>query len=515
MERLAFEELYIPDTSAVVEHIVSELVEKGAIRGRILIHTLLISYFESKADEGHVIGVLGLQELVRLRELADKGLTMIEIVGEERRLEALEENEVNRVVRSYAAKSGAKLVTCSEVQYLAARAMGVDALYIRPRREEELVFKNLFDEETMSVHLKEGATPKAKKGRPGAWRLVEIGSEVVTREELEKLVNQVLERAKAGEGIIEVERPGSIIVQLGDYRVVVVRPPVSDGVEVTVTKPLARPRLEDYKLPEKLMKRLEERAEGILIAGAPGMGKTTFAQALADYYRRKGRIVKTIESPRDMRLPEDVTQYSKAYAGSEELHDILLLSRPDYTVLDEMRDDEDFKLFVDLRLAGIGMIGVVHATSPIDAVQRLLRRVDLGMIPSIVDTVIFIESGRVSKVYEVLLTVKLPTGLREAELARPVVEVRDFLTGELEYEIYTFGEQTVVVPVKRVKKSMYRDKAIELVKKMLPFADIDLEDGTAIVKIPRSVFSASVSRKLRRLERRLESLGISLRVKLV
>jgi len=512
LEKLAFEELYIPDTSAVLEHVVSNLIERGVIRGRILIHSALVSFFETKASEGHITGMLGLQELVKLRELADRGLTLVEVVGEERRDR---DEDIDRIVRLYAAKSGAKVVTCSEIQYLACRAMGIDVLFVKPQREESLMFEKLFDEETMSVHLKEGAKPRAKKGSPGYWRLVEISDKALSREEIEKLVNQVLERAKAGEGIIEVERPGSLIVQLRDYRVVVVRPPVSDGIEVTITKPLARPTLEEYKLPEKLMRRLEERAEGILIAGAPGMGKTTFAQALADYYRRKGRIVKTIESPRDMRLAEEVTQYSKAYASSEELHDILLLSRPDYTVLDEMRDDEDFKLFVDLRLAGIGMVGVVHATSPIDAIQRLLRRVDLGMIPSIVDTVIFMEKGRVAKVYEVSLTVKLPTGLREAELARPVVEVRDFLTGELEYEIYTFGEQTVVVPVKKIKKNMYRDKAVELIRKILPFADVDVEDGSATVKIPRSVFSASVSRKLRRLERRLEALGISLKIKLV
>ena len=30
------------------------------------------------------------------------------------------------------------------------------------------------------------------------------------------------------------------------------------------------------------------------------MGKTTFAQALAEYYAYKNKIVKTVESPRDL-----------------------------------------------------------------------------------------------------------------------------------------------------------------------------------------------------------------------
>jgi len=41
----------------------------------------------------------------------------------------------------------------------------------------------------------------------------------------------------------------------------------------------------------------------------------------------------------------------------------------------------------------------------------------------------------------------------EQDLARPVIEIRDFEDNTLEYEIYTFGEENVIVPVsKKVKK---------------------------------------------------------------
>jgi ATPase len=33
------------------------------------------------------------------------------------------------------------------------------------------------------------------------------------------------------------------------------------------------------------------------------------------------------------------------------------------------------------------------------------------------------------------------------DLARPVVEVKDFHTGQLVYELYSFGEQVVVMPL--------------------------------------------------------------------
>ncbi len=515
MERIAFEELYVPDTSVIVERTLSTLIEKGEIRGKVLIPVEMVRFFEEQAREGRALGFLGLEELARVRDLADRDLVMLGVVEASRGFKPESLEEIDTLVREFAARAGAKLVTHSELQSLASRAVGVEVLYIKPLIARELWFEKFFDKDTLSVHIKEGVPVRAKKGRPGEWVLVDLSEEPVSREYIERLIEEIVRRARAGKGRIEVERSGSLIVQLEDYRIVIVKPPVSDGYEVTITRPVVKLKLEDYNLPEKLVRRLEERAEGILIAGAPGMGKTTFAQALAEYYSRKGRVVKTIEAPRDMRLPPTVSQYSKAYADPSELHDLLLLSRPDYTVFDEMRNDEDFKLYVDLRLAGIGMIGVVHATTPIDAIQRFIGRVDLGMIPSVIDTVIFIERGTVSKVYDVSMTVKLPTGLREAELARPVVEVRDFLTGELEYEIYTFGEQTVVIPVKKIRKEGVRDKITEIVRRSIPYAEVEVEGDTVVIRVPRMMYSSSIARKARKVEKRLSKYGYSVELKLL
>jgi ATPase len=121
--------------------------------------------------------------------------------------------------------------------------------------------------------------------------------------------------------------------------------------------------------------------------------------------------------------------------------------RPDYTIYDEVRKTDDFEVFADMRLAGVGMVGVVHATRAIDALQRLIGRVELGLIPQVVDTVVYIEAGRVTKVYDVQTEVKVPEGLMEEDLARPVIMIRDFETDRTEYEIYTFNRQVVTVPV--------------------------------------------------------------------
>ena len=512
-------EAYVPDTSVLIEGVVSRLVREGRIRGKILIHRAVLSELEHQANRGKAIGFAGLEEVKRLRELARQGLIEVEVVGERPRpsdIKMAEEGGIDAIIRDYAYEVGATLITADRVQALVAQAMGMSVIYIPPKKEEaKLRLEDFFDDVTMSVHLKEGVPPRAKKGVPGKWVLVDIGDKPLSREDLESLAREIIEAAKRRpDGFIEIDRAGSTIVQLGQYRIVITRPPLSDGWEITIVRPLRKLRLEDYKLPAKVLKRLEERAEGILIAGAPGMGKTTFAQALAEYYARKGKIVKTIESPRDMMLPEHITQYSKEYADVGELHDILLLSRPDYTVFDELRTDEDFKLYVDLRLAGIGMIGVVHATSPIDAIQRFLNRVDLGMLPSIIDTVIFIEHGKVAGVYDLRLTVKLPTGLREAELARPVVEVRDFLTDELLYEIYTFGEQTIVVPVKRLVASSIEEKVRKIVERLVPGAEVELKDNMLVVNVPRTMVPL-LQKRMKRLRKLEDKYGLTIRINVV
>ncbi len=497
------------DLDVILNGSAKRLIINGEIKGKIIIHKSIIEYLYQEAKMGRSTGVTGLEELKKLLETA-KGLE-VAIVEEEKMPRELNLEEVKKLVRNYAWKTGGVLVSSDELLLKSAEAMGISTLCTKNRTNGKLKIEEFFDEKTMSVHLKENSPPLAKIGKPGRWLFVSLSDRPMTKNEIEEIAREIIEDASRMEtGFVEIDRSGSTIVQIKDYRIIITRPPLSDGWEITAVRPIVKLSIEDYNIPEKLMKRFIEKAEGILISGAPGMGKTTFAQALAEFYARQGKVVKTIESPRDMRLPPIVTQYSKNYADLGELHDILLLSRPDYTVFDELRNDEDFKLYVDLRLAGIGMIGVVHATSSIDAIQRFIRRVELGMIPSIVDTVIFINEGRIERVYELSITVKLPTGLKEAELSRPVVEVKDFLTGELEYEIYTFGEQTMVIPVRK-RREAKESKIITAVKRLIPGSNVNVDGNTLVIKVSRSNPKLT-ARRLKRIRRLAEKYGLDMRI---
>jgi len=374
-----------------------------------------------------------------------------------------------------------------------------------------------FDKETMSVHLREDVKPSAKKGKPGDWKFVELAKKPLTQEEVKEIAEKIMyETEERADGFVEIERQGSTIIQMGAYRIVITRPPFSDGWEITAVRPIKILELKDYKLTEKLQARIE-RAEGILIAGAPGMGKTTFSQALALFYAAKEKIVKTVEAPRDLQLGPHITQYALRKGSAEEIHDILLLSRPDYTIYDEMRNTEDFSLYSDMRLAGVGMVGVIHGTEPVDAIQRFIGRVELGVIPHIIDTVIFIRNGEVNKVLSLKMTVKVPSGMTEADLARPIVTVTDFETGKLEFEIYSYGEETVVVPAMGDTKSAPQKLAAKTIenefKRIVSDAKVDVvSDSKCIVYVPERNMARIIGKQGTNIMAMEERLGIKIDV---
>ena len=43
--------------------------------------------------------------------------------------------------------------------------------------------------------------------------------------------------------------------------------------------------------------------------------------------------------------------------------------------------------------------------------------------------------------------------MMEQDLARPVVEIKDFFSKETEYEIYSYGEENVIIPLKNIDKN--------------------------------------------------------------
>ena len=315
------------------------------------------------------------------------------------------------------------------------------------------VLDHYFDEQTMSLHLKANRPILRKKGKPGERKPVIDPNEIMSKEALLALIDELFREVETREdAFLEINRELSKVLQVGPYRIVIVYAPLSDGIEMTVVRPVKKMTIEEYNLAPELFDLLRNKAQGILISGAPGSWKSTFAGALIDVYHQDNHIIKTIESPRDLMLNDDIVQYSFTYGSHDEVRDILLLSRPDYTIYDEVRNKPDFELYKDLRLTGIWLVGVIHATKPIDSIQRFIGSVEMGIIPQVIDTVLFIDKGNVAEVLQLELTAKVPDGMISEELARPVIVVSSFLQKKPLYEIYTFGEQVVVMPIQTDEK---------------------------------------------------------------
>ncbi|MBL7054163.1 Flp pilus assembly complex ATPase component TadA [Candidatus Woesearchaeota archaeon] len=516
-------EKLVPDTSIIIESLLSDKLRNKELKVKeVIIHEAVISELEHQANLGKAIGFLGLDEIKRIRDLSENKF-VFSFKGEKPKAAEIRHaslGEIDSLIRQLAWDEDATLITSDKVQSEVALAKGMKSIYIKQEKAiKKIKLEKFFDDQTMSVHLRENVMPYAKRGVPGKWDFVALRKGILKQEEIQDISREIIEDTNLRrDGFIEIERKGSTIVQLGKYRIVITKPPFSDGWEITAVRPVKKLNLEDYKLSEKLKKRLADQAEGILVAGSPGMGKTTFAQGLAEYYASNKKVVKTVEAPRDLVLPDNITQYAISHGDAQEIHDILLLSRPDHTIFDEMRNTDDFKLFADLRLAGVGMVGVVHATNPIDAIQRFIGRVEMGVVPQVVDTVVFIKDGFINKVLSLKMTVKVPSGMTEADLARPIVVVNDFETNKPEYEIYSYGDQTVVVPVQKTGKATGAHKlaASSIKREFGKYSDnieVDvISDNKCVVYVPERDIAKIIGKQGKNIGLIEKDLGMSIDV---
>ena len=520
----------VPDTSVVIDGRVSERVEDGEFADvTVVVPEAVVGELESQANDGRQTGWEGLSELQRLVDLEADGRIAVEYVG--RRPEALEkrdagEGEIDALIRDVAADRDATLVTSDDVQAEVARAKGLAVMEVEPRGRdvEHLAIEELFDATTMSVHLKTGVRPKAKRGDIGEMHYEPIRDSPSTEDDLRSYAVDIEDGARASpDGFVELDEPGMTIIQFREYRIAIARPPFADGMEITAVRPIVKTDLDDYEYADELRDRLLEQQRGVLISGSPGAGKSTFAQAVAEFLTTSDYAVKTMEKPRDLQVGPDITQYTELGGEMAKTADSLLMVRPDYTIYDEVRKTDDFEVFADMRLAGVGMVGVVHATRGIDALQRLIGRVELGLIPQIADTVVYIEAGEIETVYDVTTEVKVPEGLMEEDLARPVIMIRDFETGKPAYEIYTFNRQVVTVPIGeesggREDTGVDRIAKQEIEREIRSIAqghvEVDLRDpDTAIVWVDESDISAVIGKGGGRISDIENRLGIDIDVR--
>ena len=176
--------------------------------------------------------------------------------------------------------------------------------------------EELLEVDVHTIFLKADCPPRVKRGTIGQLKLIELESseewDNLRLESLQESLQTVAETNQhRSDCFLEIDRKGCQVLQLGDLRVTCASPPFSDAREITVVRPVAKLSLSDYDLDPKIVERLSNHHRGVFICGRPGSGKTTLAQAIAEYLDDDiGAMVKTMEAPRDLQLAERITQYA-------------------------------------------------------------------------------------------------------------------------------------------------------------------------------------------------------------
>ena len=89
----------------------------------------------------------------------------------------------------------------------------------------------------------------------------------MSKDEMKTFIDKIYQEIESrDDGVMEIDRKLSKVLQLGPYRIVIVYPPLSDGLEMTIVKPIKTLVIEDYQLDPEVFNLLRNQAKGILVS---------------------------------------------------------------------------------------------------------------------------------------------------------------------------------------------------------------------------------------------------------
>ena len=167
---------YVLDTSVIIDGKVPDILrDRISPNSQIIIPIAVLDELQAQASTNKPHGIEGLLQIKKIRDVCKTSKINLEFAGTRPTIEEIrlaKHGRIDAIIKDIALENDATLITCDYVQHLVSEAHGIKSILLSSSKEDsELRFEKYFDNDTMSIHLKEGTCPFAKRGVPGNLRL--------------------------------------------------------------------------------------------------------------------------------------------------------------------------------------------------------------------------------------------------------------------------------------------------------------------------------------------------------
>ena len=236
------------------------------------------------------------------------------------------------------------------------------------------LFQYAIDEEASDIHLKAGAKPRVRVD----GNLVETHFDVVTAEELQKMVGQVLTPERAKEFAASSDADFAISAgSLGRFRGNAFRQRGEIGVVLRRVLS-AVPSMEELGLPAVVRTLADERRGLVLVTGPTGSGKTTTLASMIDHINATRAVhVVSIEDPIEVLHTDKMAIVNQREIGTDTADYAQAMRRvlrqdPDVILIGEMRDPETVWAALSAAETGHLVLSTLHTTNATETINRIV-----------------------------------------------------------------------------------------------------------------------------------------------
>ena len=234
-------EKIVPDTSVIVEGLISKYLEKKQIKcTEIIIHEAVLAELESQANKNKETGYKGLREITNINKIAQKLKIKVTFKGSrpgDFEIKFAKSGEIDSIIRELALKEKALLITADKVQSLVAEAKGIPVqLYKFSEQKKSLEVEKLIDKETNQITIKENNPIQIRQGKPGNYKYKQ-NKKTMTKEEIEKQIEEIQEYVKNNnESYVETEKKGITIIQTKNLKIIITKTPISESNQIIINE---------------------------------------------------------------------------------------------------------------------------------------------------------------------------------------------------------------------------------------------------------------------------------------